>query len=79
MPAHFEQASADVTEDQVADLIPCQDRILERHARRASRAYLDAGYDHVYVTQIGDDQAGFLRFFFDEVGPPAGTLSGAGR
>ena len=33
------------------------------------REYLDAGYDHVYVHQIGPDQEGFLRFWRDEVAP----------
>jgi hypothetical protein len=33
------------------------------------KAYLDAGYDEVYVNQIGDDQEGFLAFMKDEVLP----------
>lgn len=33
------------------------------------RAYLDAGFDHVYVHQIGPDQEGFMGFFSDEVLP----------
>jgi hypothetical protein len=28
-----------------------------------------AGVDHVYLHQIGPDQAGFLRFWTDEVAP----------
>jgi coenzyme F420-dependent glucose-6-phosphate dehydrogenase len=30
---------------------------------------LDAGYDHVYVHQIGEDQEGFFRFYREEVLP----------
>ena len=31
--------------------------------------YLDAGYDDVYVTQVGPDQSGFARFYEREVLP----------
>jgi hypothetical protein len=34
-----------------------------------SRKFIDAGYDHVYVHQIGPDQSGFFRFYRDEVIP----------
>ncbi|HUI04882.1 MAG TPA: TIGR03557 family F420-dependent LLM class oxidoreductase [Acidimicrobiales bacterium] len=67
MPAHFEQASEGVTEDAVAELVPCGPDP-EVHAR-AIAEYLEAGYDRVFVSQIGEDQGGFLRFFFDEVRP----------
>jgi G6PDH family F420-dependent oxidoreductase len=67
MPAHFEQASEGVTEDAVAELIPCGPDP-ERHAQ-AVRSYFEAGYDRVFISQIGEDQSGFLRFFFDEVRP----------
>ena len=67
MPAHFEQASANVTENAVAEVMPCGPDP-ERHAR-AIRSYLDAGYDGVYISQIGEDQSGILRLFFDEVRP----------
>ena len=33
------------------------------------RKYADAGYDTVFVHQIGPDQDGFLRFFGEEVLP----------
>lgn len=33
----------------------------------AARAAEDAGYDHVYFHQVGDDQDGFLRFWSDEL------------
>lgn len=71
MPAHFEQAAELVTEDQVAEKIPCGPDP-ERHAA-AITSYLEAGYDEVFVCQIGDDQEGFCRFFFDEVVPRIGA------
>jgi hypothetical protein len=33
------------------------------------RKYLDAGFDEVYVSQVGPDQQGFLDFFQREVRP----------
>jgi hypothetical protein len=38
-----------------------------RPAPRA--AYLDAGYDHVYLHQVGPDQKGFIEFAADELLP----------
>lgn len=67
MPAHFEQAASTVTEEMVAESISCGPDP-EVH-REALRKYLDAGFDKVYVSQIGDDQEGFLDFFFREVQP----------
>jgi len=66
-PAHFEQLTASVTEDQVAEVVPCGPDP-ERHLARI-REYIDAGYDHVYVHQIGPDQAGFLKFAEGELLP----------
>jgi len=36
--------------------------------------YLDAGFDHVVLTCPGPDQAGFLRFFADELKPALAAL-----
>ena len=67
MPAHFEQASAKVTPDDVAESITCGPDP-EKHAA-AIREYLDAGFDEVYVSQVGPDQQGWLDFFVREVRP----------
>jgi G6PDH family F420-dependent oxidoreductase len=66
-PAHFEQLTSEVTEDQVAKVVACGPD-LERHVA-AVRAYIEAGYDHVYLHQVGPDQAGFLRFAERELLP----------
>lgn len=66
-PRHFEQAAELVSEDDVAAKVPCGPDP-ERHVA-AIQDYLDAGYERVYVHQIGPDQEGFLRFFRDEVLP----------
>ena len=59
-PAHFEQLAEIVTEDMVAKEIPCgpdPEPIIA-----SIRKYIDAGYDHVYLHQVGPDQEGFLEF-----------------
>jgi hypothetical protein len=42
--------------------------------------YIDAGYDHVYLHQIGPDQTGFLQFWTNELRPAldSSALVGAG-
>jgi G6PDH family F420-dependent oxidoreductase len=66
-PKHFEQASSIVTEEMVADTPPCgpdPEPYLE-----SIRQYEEAGYDEIYVHQIGFDQEGFFRFFEKEILP----------
>ena len=36
---------------------------------RAIRAYTDAGFDEVYVNQIGQEQEGFFEFYAEQVLP----------
>jgi G6PDH family F420-dependent oxidoreductase len=67
MPAHFDQATSNVTEDQVAEVIACGPDP-ERHVAEIRR-FLDAGFDEVAVSQIGKDQAGFFDFYQREVLP----------
>ena len=38
------------------------------HAK-AIRKYIDAGFDHVVLTGVGDDQEGFIRFVASELLP----------
>lgn len=33
------------------------------------RAYDAAGYDHLYIHQVGKDQEGFLRFYQRDIRP----------
>ena len=67
MPAHFEQATALVTEDHMAEQMPCGPDP-ERHLEAIGR-YVDAGFDEVYVSQVGPEQEGFFRFFERELRP----------
>lgn len=67
MPAHFDQASELVTVDRVKEGLACGPDP-ERHVE-AIKEYLDAGFDELYVNQIGPDHAGFFDFFEREVRP----------
>jgi G6PDH family F420-dependent oxidoreductase len=67
LPAHFEQAAATVREEDVAEKVVCGPDA-SRHLD-AIRAYVDAGFDHVWIHQIGPDQEGFLHFFERELLP----------
>jgi G6PDH family F420-dependent oxidoreductase len=66
-PAHYEQASTLVTEEMVAALVPCG-KDPERHLEKI-RAFAEAGYDELYVQQIGPEQEGFFRFYEQEILP----------
>jgi hypothetical protein len=63
---HFEQATEIVTEDDATRHVPCGPDIVD-DVVQSVREYIDAGYDHLYFHQIGDDQAGFFRFWEDEL------------
>ncbi len=66
-PAHFAQAAKMVREEDVAQAIICGPEP-ERHIA-AVKEFVDAGYGHVYVHQVGPDQEGFFRFYAREVLP----------
>ena len=70
LPAHFEEAAEALDEDDVAESIVCGPDP-ERH-RTAIQEYVDAGYDHVYIHQVGPEQEGFLDFYEREVLPAFG-------
>ena len=66
-PAHFEQATSLVTEEMVAESFTCGPDP-ERHLEQI-RQFVDAGYDEIYVQQIGPEQEGFFRFYEKEILP----------
>jgi G6PDH family F420-dependent oxidoreductase len=67
MPAHYEAACEPITDEMLAEAVTCGPDP-EKHAAKIQE-YLDAGYDEVYVNQIGDDQEGFLKFMKEEIVP----------
>jgi len=67
LPSHFEQATQMVTKEDVGESIACGPDpapIVEQ-----VDAFAAAGFDHVYLHQVGPDQAGFFRFFERELRP----------
>ncbi|HXF61177.1 MAG TPA: TIGR03557 family F420-dependent LLM class oxidoreductase [Caldilineaceae bacterium] len=64
---HFEQATKRFTEEDTA-----QGMVLganpEEHIQGIQK-FIDAGFDYVYVHQIGHDQEGFFKFYEREVMP----------
>ncbi|WP_129305730.1 LLM class F420-dependent oxidoreductase [Streptomyces sp. L2] len=69
-PSHFEQLSELVTEEMVRENSVCGDDVDEHVA--ALKEFADAGFDRVYVNQIGEDQRGFFDFYRTKVLPQLG-------
>ncbi|GAA0375768.1 LLM class F420-dependent oxidoreductase [Microbispora corallina] len=67
LPRHFEQLSQLVTEETATASVPCGPDP-QTHLE-AIRQYVDAGYDEVYVSQIGPEQDGFFSFYSSEILP----------
>jgi G6PDH family F420-dependent oxidoreductase len=66
-PAHFKQASQNVTADVIRESVVCgpdAQPILDK-----VEEYAQAGFTHVYLHQVGADQEGFLRFATSELLP----------
>jgi len=66
-PTHFEEATQHVDEDDVAGTFPCSPDP-DDHVE-SIQAYLDAGFDHVYVHQVGPRQVDAIEFYAEEVLP----------
>lgn len=66
-PRHFEQGAQIVTEEMTAESVVCGPDA-ERHAA-AVREYAEAGYDRLFVSQMGPDADGFFDFFTRDVRP----------
>jgi G6PDH family F420-dependent oxidoreductase len=66
-PKSFAAASKHVTPETVAQVISCGPSA-ERHLQAIDR-YVQAGYDHIIITQIGPDQQRFAEFFERSLAP----------
>ena len=67
MPAHFEQAGALVTEEMVSEKFACGPDLDEHLASIAE--FDEAGYDEIFVSQIGETSEGFFRFAREDLLP----------
>jgi coenzyme F420-dependent glucose-6-phosphate dehydrogenase len=77
LPSHFEQAAAMVDEKEIAEAIVCGPDP-EAHLE-AIGDFAAAGFDHVYIHQVGPDQKGFIEFYESRVLDEAKRLEPAGQ
>ena len=66
-PSHFEMATEHLTQEQIVGQIACgpdPEPVVEQ-----VQQFLDAGFDHLHLHQIGADQEGFMRFWAKELRP----------
>ncbi len=75
IPAYFEQAAKLVTPDHIK-----KNYVLgadpKKHLEEIKK-YADAGFDHIYIHQIGPDQEAFFTLYEKEILPQIKTLSPA--
>jgi hypothetical protein len=64
---HFEQAVKMLSKEQVVEDIICGPDA-QSHID-GIQEFIDAGYDHVYIHQVGRNQSGFFEFYQREVLP----------
>jgi len=65
LPSHFEESAGMVSAEDIAEAVVCgpdPERIVEKAAE-----FVDAGFDHVYIHQVGPDQRGFLALWEREL------------
>jgi hypothetical protein len=64
---NFEAYTRVVSEDQVAEAVPCgpdTNKIVE-----TVKKFADAGFTELALNQVGPDQAAFCDYFARELGP----------
>ena len=66
-PAYFAQATQLVCEDDIAEVIVCGPDPA-KHIEKI-QAFVKAGYDHVYIHQVGPDREGLFQFYQREILP----------
>ena len=67
LPTLFEKAAELVSIEQIRKLIPCGPDPA-RHLS-AIQKYIDAGFDHIFVHQIGPHQESFMDFYAQKIFP----------
>lgn len=67
LPAHFEQATKSATAEQVCESMTCGPD--PAAYMQAIQKYMDAGFTHIYLHQIGPDQESFFKFYESEILP----------
>jgi coenzyme F420-dependent glucose-6-phosphate dehydrogenase len=77
LPSLFEKTSELVSVEQVAALLPCGPDP-EKHLN-AIREYIKAGFDQIYIHQIGPEQEQFMDFYAREILPQIAREAGEHR
>lgn len=67
LPRHFDQAADNVSPEDVRDKVACGPDP-QRHLGMINK-YVEAGYTHIWMHQIGPDQEGFFDFYEKEILP----------
>jgi G6PDH family F420-dependent oxidoreductase len=67
IPSMFDEASEMIDRDTIKEKFACGPDA-QRHVE-AIRPYIEAGFDEIFISQIGDDQQGWFDFFREEVEP----------
>jgi coenzyme F420-dependent glucose-6-phosphate dehydrogenase len=69
LPRHFEQITEDMSQEMISSIggVSCGPDAGKHIA--AIRKYVEAGFDHIYVHQIGPNQADFIKFAQSELLP----------
>ena len=67
LPSMFEEAAKMVSEDEIADAVVCGPDA-DLHRKKIAE-FEQAGFDHVYVHQVGHDQHRFFELYEKEVLP----------
>jgi G6PDH family F420-dependent oxidoreductase len=75
-PAHFEQLAEIVTKEMIAERVICGPD-LDRTIGAIDK-FIEAGFERVYIHQVGPDQEGFIETFGRDVLPRVGAKSAAG-
>jgi coenzyme F420-dependent glucose-6-phosphate dehydrogenase len=65
LPRYFRQATSPLTREQVAEQVVCGSD--PGPHREKIEEFADAGFDRVYVHQVGSDQEAFMRLYEREV------------
>ena len=70
LPLYFQQAAQLVTAEQIGQSIVCGPDPAKYHAR--IQQFVDAGFTHLYIHQVGPNQASFIDFAQRELLPAYG-------
>jgi coenzyme F420-dependent glucose-6-phosphate dehydrogenase len=74
LPSLFEKAASLVTREKVSGMIPCGPDPNQHW--KGIQEYIDAGFDHVSIHQIGPNQEGFMDFYGREIFPKLAGMQG---